>query len=490
MNDDLCGPMRSLLFILLFSFFTTESRSQCATTINNFPYTEGFETTNGGWVSGGAGNDWAWGSPTKPVIAAAGAGSKCWVVGGLTAGPYTDGASSWLQSPCFDMSGLSFPYISFRVFWEMEQRFDGASFQYSIDNGASWTNVGASSDASNCLNANWFNFSPITYLSLSSVKDGWSGNKQPNSGSCRGGNGSNGWVVAKHTMPYLAGRSSVVFRFIFGAGTICNNYDGFAVDDIQIGEAPANSAAFNYTCSSSTKVNFTNSSALCPTLFTWDFDDPTSGANNTSNLPSPAHDFTGPGTYSVKLTVSGPGNAPSSITKNITILGLSVTQLSPADCQSNTGGSLSVTVTGGAGPFSYNWSSVPVQNNPVASDLSVGNYTITVSGNNTCTNSAQGEVLPDGSCTDVYFPSAFTPDNNGRNDRFGPLGSLATISQYQLQIYNRWGQRIFFSTDPMKKWDGRVGGVTTDGNIFIWFAEYKLPGKDKQFRKGTILLIR
>ena len=117
-------------------------------------------------MSGGVGNDWAWGSPSKPVISAAGEGSRCWVVGGLTTGPYTDGASSWLKSPCFDFSGLSFPYISFRVLWEMEQRFDGASFQYSIDNGASWTNVGASSDASNCLNANWFNYSPINYLSL------------------------------------------------------------------------------------------------------------------------------------------------------------------------------------------------------------------------------------------------------------------------------------------------------------------------------------
>jgi len=482
--------MRIVLSIAIILIGTVSGWSQCPAAINTFPYNEGFEISNGGWVSGGTGNDWAWGTPSKPVISSAGSGTKCWVVGGLTTGPYADGAASWLQSPCFDLSSLSYPYINFKVFWEMEQRFDGASFQYSLDNGASWTNVGSFSDASNCLNTNWFNFSSITYLTQASVKEGWSGNKQSTNGSCRGGNGSSNWLTAKHTMPYLAGKSSVIFRFIFGAGTICNNYDGFAIDDIEISEAPANIAGFTYTCSSATKVNFTNTSAPCPGTISWDFDDPNSGANNISSQLSPIHDFSGPGTYRVKLSVSGPGNAPSSITKDITIIGLQTSQVSPADCQTNTGGSLSVSVTGGAGPFNYNWNTIPAQNTPIASNLGVGIYTVRVSGPNTCSNTADGSVLPDASCTDVYFPSAFTPNGNGRNDRFGPLGSLAAISNYQLQIFNRWGQRIFISKDPMKKWDGTVNGTRTDGNLFTWFAEYQLPGKEKQFRKGTLVLIR
>ncbi len=291
-------------------------------------------------------------------------------------------------------------------------------------------------------------------------------------------------------MPYLAGKSNVIFRFIFGAGTICNNYDGFAIDDIQISEAPANSASFTYTCVSPGKISFTNTSVPCPGINTWDFSDTNSGSNNSSNQISPTHDFSGPGTYTVTLNVSGPGNAPSSITQTITILGLEILQLSPADCQTNTGGSLSVTVSGSAGPFNYLWNSNPVQNNATALNLGVGNYRVTVSGANACTNTADGIVLPDASCTDVYFPSAFTPNNNGRNDKFGALGSIAAISNFQLQVYNRWGQRVFFTKDPFKKWDGKLGGITTDGNLFVWFAEYQLPGQEKQFRKGTVLLIR
>ena len=58
--------------------------AQCASPIATFPYNEDFEITNGAWTPGGTGSDWAWGTPTKPVITGAGSGTKCWVIGGLT----------------------------------------------------------------------------------------------------------------------------------------------------------------------------------------------------------------------------------------------------------------------------------------------------------------------------------------------------------------------------------------------------------------------
>lgn len=298
---------------------------------------------------GGTGSDWAWGIPSKPVIQTAGSGSRCWIVGGLTGSSYTNGEASWLQSPCFNFTNLRFPYLSMKIFWEMERQFDGASFQYSIDDGATWITLGSANETANCLNTNWFNFGPITYLSpLTTTRDGWSGNIQPASGSCRAGNGSNGWVIATHSIIQLAGEPSVIFRFIFGAGTICNNYDGFAVDDIYIGEAPPNNAAFTYSCTNGNTVNFTNTSALCPDSFNWSFGDIASGTNNSSTSENPTHTFSGSGVYTVTLTVAGPGNASSTISKDITILGLTTSIIKEADCQTNTGGSASVTITGAA----------------------------------------------------------------------------------------------------------------------------------------------
>lgn len=481
--------------LITFSCFLViglvHSKAQCPTGINAFPFTEGFEATNGGWVSGGTGNDWAWGTPSKPVINAAGGGTRCWVIGGLTGSSYTNGEASWLQSPCFDFTNLQYPYLEFKVFWEMEHQFDGASLQYSVDNGTSWQTVGGFNDPINCLNDNWYNFSPITYLSpLTSNRVGWSGNRQPSAGSCRGGNGSNGWVTAKHTMPYLAGRSGVLFRFIFGAGTICNNYDGFAIDDFTINGSPANAASFTYSCLNTKTVNFTNTSALCPTGFSWNFGDPASGNNNTSEMANPSHTFSGTGTYTVTLTVNGPDNAPSTTTQNITIIDAYINVLSKADCQTNTGGSLEAIVTGPMVPLQYSWNTNPVQTNRIATSLGAGVYEVTITGANVCTEKAIGSIVTDLSCIGVYFPGAFTPNNDGRNDEFGPLGSLGAITDYSFSVYNRWGEVVFTSTNPFIKWNGKVKGVATDSNVFVWKAEFVLPGKEKEFRKGTVMLIR
>jgi len=479
-------------FILLFLFTGfAPVFAQCTSAISSFPYNEGFETTGGGWSAGGTGNDWAWGTPAKPVISAAGGGAKCWVIGGLTNSSYTNGEASWLQSPCFDFTNLANPYIEFKVVWEMEQRFDGAGFEYSTDNGNTWVAAGSANDAVNCLNENWFNNSSITYLApLSASRNGWSGNIQPGSGSCNGGSGSNGWVTAKHTMPYLGGTASVIFRFIFGAGTICNNYDGFAIDDIVIREAPPNAAAFTYSCAANNLVNFTNASALCPTGFSWDFGDPASGTNNTSTITNPSHIFSAPGQYAITLTVRGPGNLPSTITQQITVLGLSTAVLSPADCLTGDGGSATVTVTGSAGPFTYSWNTSPVQTTATAITLSPSNYTVTVNSPGVCAVTAMVTIPVDFSCIGIYFPTGFTPNNDGKNDSFGPLGSLSVVSDYKLSVYNRWGERVFYSVNPFEKWNGKRKGIETDSNIFAWFAEFSLPANPKQVKKGTVTLIR
>ena len=112
--------------------------AQCAAPVAIFPYTQGFETNNGGWVTGGSLSDWAWGTPSKTVITGAATGAKCWIVGGLTGGSYNNSEASWLESPCFNFTSLQYPYISFNAFWETERKYDGASFQYSTNLGASW----------------------------------------------------------------------------------------------------------------------------------------------------------------------------------------------------------------------------------------------------------------------------------------------------------------------------------------------------------------
>lgn len=434
--------------------------------------------------------------PAKTVIAQAGDGNRCWVAGGLTAGSnYSAGEQSYLQSPCFDFTNLQYPLLTMKLFWETEQQWDGASFQYSLDGGISWTTAGAANERADCFNKNWFNTPGINGLNgmpgTSGSTHGWTGNNLTNNGSCRGGGGSKTWVTVSRTLAALGGKSSVQFRFIFGAGTTCNNYDGFGVDSISISTAPPNAAAFTYTCGPGRTIQFTNTSALCPTSFRWEFDDPLSSGNNTSNLPNPSHTYAFPGNYTVTLTVDGPGNLYSTTTRDILIVDVGVTQVKAAACETNTGGSLVASVRGaGSTPINYSWSSIPVQNTPVATNLSAGTYSVIVTGQDICTATDTGVVTLDSSCRELMFPSAFTPNNDGLNDRFGPMGSVAAAKSYSLRIYDRWGQIVFTSKNPTEQWDGRPYGKAGNTSLFTWFCEYVLPGQSKSTKKGTVLLIR
>jgi gliding motility-associated-like protein len=65
------------------------------------------------------------------------------------------------------------------------------------------------------------------------------------------------------------------------------------------------------------------------------------------------------------------------------------------------------------------------------------------------------EVTPDFS---LYIPNTFTPDGNGLNDVFQPLGVGINEDKYRMDIYDRWGENIFTSTEFKKGWDGFVNG--------------------------------
>ncbi len=339
-----------ILFTCLLALAASASRGQCPTTISAFPYQEGFEAS-AAWTSGGTGNDWAWGTPAKPVITGAGGGTRSWIVGGLATSNYSPGEQSWIESPCFDFSALPFPFISFKLFWECERVYDGLGFQYSLNQGATWINVGSAADAPDCYTQNWFNATSINNLNLASPSEGWSGRVGTTIGSCLGGQGSGAWLTASHCLSGLGGEPSVKFRFVFGAGTTCNGYDGVAVDDVFIGEAPPETNPVQWTCFGDTLS--ISSVQTCADSWSWDFGDPASGAANTSAQQTPQHVFSAPGTYSVTLTLTYSCRSPQVVPIAVTVLDLQIITTDPS-CAGNDG-SMQAVVSGAAGPVSYLW---------------------------------------------------------------------------------------------------------------------------------------
>lgn len=88
----------------------------------------------------------------------------------------------------------------------------------------------------------------------------------------------------------------------------------------------------------------------------------------------------------------------------------------------------------------------------------------------------------------VFIPNAFSPNGDGRNDQLVPLG--ATLSNYDMRVYNQWGQLIFRSADYTKGWDGTWKGVDQPVGVYVYFLKGTSGDANKIDIKGTITLVR
>ncbi len=92
-----------------------------------------------------------------------------------------------------------------------------------------------------------------------------------------------------------------------------------------------------------------------------------------------------------------------------------------------------------------------------------------------------------------YVPTAFTPNGDGKNDRFLPLGAFHDIKSYNLQIYNRWGEMIFESDDYTSDdagWDGSFNGKPAPNGAYVYVVKYQAADGQEYEKKGTVTLAR
>lgn len=90
---------------------------------------------------------------------------------------------------------------------------------------------------------------------------------------------------------------------------------------------------------------------------------------------------------------------------------------------------------------------------------------------------------------DIVFPNAFTPNGDGRDDIARVVGHLDLYRDFPLSIYNRFGQRVFFTNDIYAGWDGIFNGTKQDIGTFFYMIFYSLEGR-KHMMKGDLELIR
>ncbi len=91
----------------------------------------------------------------------------------------------------------------------------------------------------------------------------------------------------------------------------------------------------------------------------------------------------------------------------------------------------------------------------------------------------------------VNIPNGFSPNGDGLNDAFRPLGSAEFVTEYQISIWNRWGQEMYRSTDPLSSgWDGNFNGQPAITGVYAYVVTYKNVYGESKVLKGNITLTR
>ncbi|MFN4313064.1 MAG: S8 family serine peptidase [Chitinophagaceae bacterium] len=177
--------------------------------ISGFPYLQDFEQGTGNWFGTGKKSSWEWGTPQSIKIRSAASGSKAWKT--TLVGTYNDAELSYLYSPCFDLSGMVSPMLSFSMALDIEDcgattQCDAAWVEYSTD-GRSWQRLGSFGTGVNWYNRNYTE-GPV-----------WSKQDYTN------------WHVASTLLP--AGVPNLRLRFVMKSDPYVSR-EGVAIDDIHI----------------------------------------------------------------------------------------------------------------------------------------------------------------------------------------------------------------------------------------------------------------
>lgn len=153
---------------------------------------------------------------------------------------------SWVLSKCFNFTGANRPVIALDIFSDSPFGVNGAVLQYNLDgkieNDANWKTLGDENQGINWYDTRGIANSPGKQISGSL---GWTGNEVSTNQKYKD------WVRAIHRLDVgdLIGKDSVVFRIAFAAGNALS--DGFAFDNVFVGERTRNVLLENFTNSSS-----------------------------------------------------------------------------------------------------------------------------------------------------------------------------------------------------------------------------------------------
>ena len=245
-------------------------------------------------------------------------------------------------------------------------------------------------------------------------------------------------------------------------------------------------------------VNF-NATSNNGVTYTWDFGDATSGSG-----ASATHTYSKDGVYTALLTITTSQGCVTSITNTNHI---KVYPLPHADFEAKRASFSSLytlmnfTDLSTASISSWLWnfhdsassSTISTVQNPIHSFSEVGFYNVELIVMNQfgCIDSTDQliEIKDD---FEFYAPNTFTPDGDGLNEVFLPVGVGYDLNSFQLFVFDRWGELIFQSNDHTKGWNGKAknGPDIAPIGVYVWKVDLTDNRNNKHEYIGQVNLVK
>ena len=247
------------------------------------------------------------------------------------------------------------------------------------------------------------------------------------------------------------------------------------------------SASDNTICEL-TCIDFTDMSTGTPTSWQWSFP---GAVPSSSTVQNPSNIcYNNPGTYSVTLiTTNAFGSDTVTVNNAITVGAAPAVNAGPFTTIA-IGNSTQLNATGGAG--SYVWSpptglNNPNTQNPVASPTVTTTYMVTYTDAAGCTATDTVTVAVMEAYS-IFVPGSFSPNGDGNNDMLYVRG--AGIKELTFVVFDRFGEKVFESTNVNDGWDGSFRGKDMNTGIYVWYAEAVFYNATTQKLKGDVSLVR
>jgi len=233
-------------------------------------------------------------------------------------------------------------------------------------------------------------------------------------------------------------------------------------------------------------------------LWNWDFGDGVTSTNENSNHCYYNDSIFQQKLYSVTLTVTSDSGCTSGLTKSnyVTVSPLPVAIFNALPTTATiTNPVIEFTDSSvGANFWSWNFGDNDTSTSPTPAPhtyADTGAYTVQliVKTNNQCEDTAYQNVVIEPDFM-FFVPTAFSPNDDGVNDSF--IGKGIFINEFEMFIFDRWGNLVYQTDDLNKPWDGRVqnGSESAQTDVYVYSINLTNFKGDKYKYKGTVTLVR